>query len=315
MSLTEIDVFKIRKKLKQPFKTSSGILSEKDIILLVFKEDNMDTFIYELPFSPSMGEMPDSFINKLENNLSSSFLSNAISWYDFMKSGEKIYRSSVSERTKIITYGIDEINYDRGSLIRLKGSSANMSSVVNFSKSTNDKWMIDFNGSLNIEMLNRFIKEVDLKNCVAVEQPLAKEYSGRLNYNKNISFRADESVSLHKDISILKQIGYSSVVLKPLYYTAGELTRLLLDAEKLQVRTIVGSVSCDNIFLDFCKVVNQMCSIYIENLSDSSSMFLEPFLTENIYSIEDERIKINQEIFTELRTLFAPAMSIRPSDL
>ena len=47
------------KSLSLLFSTASGVLSEKEIIqLLFFDSTNNPIFAYELPLSPSLGEMP-----------------------------------------------------------------------------------------------------------------------------------------------------------------------------------------------------------------------------------------------------------------
>ena len=295
-------IYRISKTLKRPFSTSSGTLTHKDIIVIVFENNHRPEFIFELPFSPSMGEMPDSFIENMQNG-NSYYFDVARSWYEYFKARQKLPLVSNPIEQCIHTYGIGDIEFSDSGLIRMKGAATNLDELIKLSWRINKEWMVDFNASLDEKQLQTFLQKANLQDCLCIEQPIRKDFDKSLHDFSFKKFRADESMAYFKQIAKIKKLGYTSVVLKPIYYKANDFFALLKDASELGIDTIIGSVSCDNIFMDFCKLLNNSTSIYTQNLDEEESMFADAFKTHAIYSFKNNEIVINEEIFKELQSL------------
>ena len=122
-------IYRISKTLKRPFSTSSGTLTHKDIIVIVFENNHRPEFIFELPFSPSMGEMPDSFIENMQNG-NSYYFDVARSWYEYFKARQKLPLVSNPIEQCIHTYGIGDIEFSDSGLIRMKVAATNLDELI-----------------------------------------------------------------------------------------------------------------------------------------------------------------------------------------
>lgn len=85
----KIEVYSRYAPLKNAFKTASGILTEKQILQLLFWQGEHPVFLFELALSPSLGEMPPVLLEQLSRegghllleNVQSKMVHRAVSYF------------------------------------------------------------------------------------------------------------------------------------------------------------------------------------------------------------------------------------------
>lgn len=298
----KIKIYKKNKILKQSFSTASGTLNEKEIIQILFFENEEPVFIYELPLSPSLGEMPIDVFTRLTKEqfgafTTSTHLRRAFSYYESLPKINFDSRMLPLIELNLVTYGIhDWPNTNNNAVNRLKCNSRNINSLIQYSKNAMNKWVVDFNGSLNEEEFLYFLKYAALKNCIWVEQPLKPGVLNILFLNETpIPIFADEDM-LYLSQKNFHESGYKGCFLKPIRHNCLELMTWLKFVHEKEIPCIIGNPICDIVSISLSQLFNQVSTVKV-NYSGLTSDFIGEQFSENVYFFKEGRVNINKNIF------------------
>ena len=295
-----IDFYIKSRDLIQPFKTSRSEVSKKDILIIIF--DNK--FPFELPLSPSMGEMPNDTILMAKEKKLSRMTKRALSYYKGMILDP--FTLPIVEPIKqfhTITYDINNKNIQEGDYLqRFKGSVDNMQTIIDWSHANNDTWTVDFNEGLNHEQLKYFIDNAKLDNCVFIEQPIP---SGDFSLPESpVDYWVDEGL---KNLSPNKflESPFKGFMLKPIAFNFDEFHEWIAMAVKNEVPFFVSGLTCDNLHHEFLKAWNN-CSTYQNIYPRTAAFFTEELdISPDLYEKNDyldaiKKIKSSFEHITNI---------------
>lgn len=253
----KIDLYSKILHLNQKFTTARSSISKKEILFLVFKVENEEQFAYELPLSPSMQAMPLDIHKEFYvlqnkditlNQISNKYIINSISYYInliLLKKTMPVCKPSEILNFKTVSISKEPIllvEYQSLNCIpRFKGSLENLDQLIHFSKSTNQKWAVDFNASLDQINFIKFCKSVNFENCVYIEQPLPV---GELNYkiksHCQAKIFADEEMRRMSPDTYDFQL-WDGFSLKPINYNYTELINWIHFAQSRKINFFIGS--------------------------------------------------------------------------
>ena len=304
----KIDLYSKIYHLEQEFTTARSSIRKKEILFLVFKSENVDQFVFELPLSPSMGSMPIDIYkefhywqNKKINRkqLSNKYINSAISYFVnliMFKKSLPVFEPMKIYNFSTIPISKDQLKLDHFqsaiSIPRFKGSADNLDWLIHFSKSTDLKWAVDFNASLNQDNFINFSKRVNFDNCVYIEQPLpVGEFNYELkSYCNTIVFADEELKGLspsNYDLNLWD--GFS---LKPINYDFDELMSWLYFAQLNKINYFIGSQINDLIDQSFSNCWN-FCSTW--------QLKLAPIHKQYYYLCPQNTMKLNSETFEYIK--------------
>lgn len=317
----EIECYFADKALSTPFSSASGTLSKKTFIQLLFKEDEAYQFIYELPLSPSLGEMPIDLLQAFEGKdnafsgptIPSPIIQNALSYYLYFQT-HRLTPVTAQEKFKIVTVGIDqEYQTTNESVVhRFKGAKKNLGHLIHLSQELGNPWIVDFNQSLDQEDLIYFISRANLKHCLYIEQPLkAGTASAELLKSLASPIFADEEVPFI-EWQIFHQSGYAGVVLKPLRLNAERLFEWLRFCDQQSVPALIGGMFSDSIALEFNRFLNQFTSWQLDYsanpiIADLLNPLLPPY---PLFFLENQKLVVNPDVFSLVKTNYDYRFSI-----
>lgn len=295
-----IDFYLTSRKLKRPFKTARSEVSEKDVLILVFDNE----FAFELPLSPSMGEMPSETIDQAKKNQISMMTQRALSFYQGMTASDFKRPEVMPQKTfHTITYDINSTEIEEGSYLqRFKGSSENMSEIIDWSQNHKDTWTVDFNAGLNEEELRTFLKEADLENCQFIEQPMP---AGDLTLPKSpVPYWVDEGLKELAPNRFLES-AYKGFMLKPLAFDFPRFLEWMNFAKENQIPFFISGLACDNLFFSFLRYWNK-CSTWRNIYPERAGFFIND-LEININPYETGNFS---EVIEKIRADFEKVCSL-----
>lgn len=283
-----IDFYLCKKKLKSTFESASGILKEKNILILTFRRQEEIEFAFELPLSPSMGEMITDVLDQAKAGKHSKYLQIAISYFKALIVEKRSIplNKNLTNAINVTTYGIgsnSQLQFNAEEVIRLKASPNTIEEIIAFSHSTKNKFIVDFNQSLSLELFQDFSDRVSSRQLLYVEQPLVKNEIVPIS---KFPVWADESISYYQSLEQILERGYTGFVLKPLHYEFDKLVEIVAAANTLKVPCIIGGVISDSLHACFLDVFQSATSLKVKNLDQSFEGDLEPYLSsDNPYEI------------------------------
>ena len=299
----QIKIFHANKMLKNEFITASGCLKEKEILMVIFYINELPTFLYELPLSPSLGEMPRDILTILDRKKIQAFnlsphLKRACSYFfglalhDFRS---EFYCPLYS--LKMCTYSLHEWpEQEDNHIFRLKCNAKNLNQLILYSKRINSQWTVDFNGSLNKELFLCFLQKANFKNCLWIEQPLKSgELSHSLAKNSRIPIYADEDVTFMRPENFIES-PYKGLMLKPIRHDFPEFLKWLQFAHRFKIPCLIGNQICDVVSSSFCRFFNRLSTVEVIFENTSSCLQGADFHEEIFYN-EQNMMKINKNIF------------------
>lgn len=289
-----IDFYLCKKKLRSNFESASGVLKEKDILILTFKRQEEVEFAFELPLSPSMGEMIADVIANAQRGVHSKYLQIAISYFKRLIIEKRSIPLSHNSKDaiRVMTYGIGDSSKSQlnaEEVVRLKASPNSLEDIIDFSHLTQNKFIVDFNQSLSLVQFQDFSNRVSLSQLLYVEQPLEKN---EIVPKSKFSVWADESISHFQSVEKILEQGFSGFVLKLLHYDFDKLVEIVEAANTLKVPCIVGGVISDSLHACFLDVFQKAVSLRVKNLDESFDGDLEP----SLYSENPYRINLSNDI-------------------
>jgi len=284
-----VDFHLINRQLIRPFKTARSEVSKKDVLILIFNNE----FAFELPLSPSMGEMPDETISMAKKGIASPMVLRSLGFYKGMNSNnQNISKVSPLKKFHTITYDINNKEYHEGNYLqRFKGSAHNMNEIAEWSHKNKDQWTIDFNAGLSKEELESFIEMADLSNCLFIEQPLLPGASSLPE--APVDYWADEELKELAPNKFLES-NFRGFMLKPLAFDFQEFCDWITFANKSEIPFFISGLACDNLFFSFLKYWNSF-STWQNVYPESSNFFTEQLsLVQNPYETNNFKDVIEQ---------------------
>ncbi len=284
-----IDFYLCKKKLRSTFESASGVLKEKEILILTFRRQEEVEFAFELPLSPSMGEMINDVLEKARAGKHSKYLQIALSYFKALIVEKRSIpvNKNQADFINVVTYGIGshtQLQLDAEEIVRLKANPDTIEEIIEFSHSTKNKFIVDFNQSLSLELFQDFSHRVSSKQLLYVEQPLVKDATVP---SSPFPVWADESVSYYQSVEKILEQGFSGFVLKPLHYEFDKLVEIVTAANTHNVPCIIGGVISDSLHACFIDVFQSATSLKVTNLDQSYEGDLDPGLCSvNPYRLE-----------------------------
>lgn len=302
MSL-KIKIYQAEKVLKQSFTTSSGCLKKKTIFQVLIYEDQRFHFIYELPLSPSLGEMPDEIKatllrDQLHAFQTSTHLKRALSWCHMMLKDYTDFLNYQPLQTFLLeTFGIGDWPLTgQEKLVRLKCNLQSVESLITYSWTTSNQWSVDFNGSLEESTWLYFTRHVNFKNCVWIEQPLpACQLTHALARYSSAPIYADEEMA-YLSPSLFLTSPFKGFILKPIRHDYAPFMEWLYLAQQFKIPCIIGNNVCDTIALALCQFFNQVCTVRLLEDSPLTSFFHGNFFEKELFKLNKGQLTINDEV-------------------
>lgn len=294
-----IKVFYSEKYLNQPFCTQSGSLKKKGIFQIAFYKGEMLDFIYEVPLSPSLGEMPKDLFHLFSSHKMEAFdrsvnLKRAISYYHGMKKFP--LKEETPRKMRINTYGIGDWAHNLfQDIARLKCDGKNVVKLIEFSFETDHPWCVDFNASLNENQWKYFLAASNLRHCQWIEQPLPiNKLTDRLASLSPIDLYADEEMSQLTPKQFLNS-PYRGFMLKPVRHDFEHLIKWIEFSRHYQIPAMINSLVSDCVSISLCKFFNRYMTIEIEEFG-SDPFFQGNIFDSEIYLINDGVLSINNNV-------------------
>ena len=217
------------------FKTARSSLRHKKTCFAVFYLNDKLDFIFELPLSPSMGEMPEELITQFKMKIITPMLNRAIEIYRFFKIDDFEFpkENRYDKEYSFETFGIgDEPQLKSNEIVRLKGDPSSLKQIISYSLKTKQDWMVDFNSSLTMDEFSFFLGKIDKKHLIGIEQPVAENLN--ITAPPNIIMWADETLRTQNgNLRECIKLGYNGFILKPIYFSPSQCMQLLQESQIL----------------------------------------------------------------------------------
>lgn len=295
--------------LKESFVSASGKLNRKIIIQLVFFQKENPCFIFELPLSPSLGEMPTDVLDELNkfnksfsvHQVNSKYFEIAWSYFEGLFLNDFLgfdIRKQKEIYFKTLSIGSDKPDKycNRYTVCKFKSSPSSMEDVVRISKTMNSPWSVDFNRSLSIDNFLYFIGKARLDFCMFIEQPLSlgemNEEIAKMCY---VPIYADEDMAVLNKSSF-KESGYEGLVLKPIRHNFYELISWIDFAIDFDIPFLFGNMVSDSVADDLVKFFNQYASLKIIGKTN----YFSHNLHRPTYLMSNKRLTVNYNILKSI---------------
>lgn len=281
------------------FKTARSSLRNKKICFVVFYLDDKLDFIFELPLSPSMGEMPEELITQFKMQTITPMLNRAIEIYRFFKIDDFEFpkENQPDKEYSFETFGIgDEPQLTANEIVRLKGDPSSIMKIISYSLKAKQDWMVDFNSSLTMDEFSFFLGKIEKKHLIGIEQPVAENLS--ITAPSNIIMWADETLRTQNgNLRECIKLGYNGFILKPIYFSPSQCMQLLQESQIHHYPMLVSDVNCDSVYSSFIYFLNQFSSWKILNCPFKSPHFFNTidFQTPFYFLNEKRRLAINDK--------------------
>ncbi|PJD96466.1 MAG: hypothetical protein CK425_05700 [Parachlamydia sp.] len=289
-------VYRANRELKKGFETQSGTLVKKIILQIIFHKRDEPKFIYELPLSPSLKEMPDEIEEMLKVQQSVAFeksihLKRSLSYLKgILKTGLFLSSKFTVNELSLTTYGIGNWPTDREqSIARLKCNQKVLDSLISYSLKTENRWVADFNGSLNPKELVDFVNKANLVNCLWLEQPLQYgEMTPSLANLVSTPIYADEDMEYLSPEGFFAS-GFSGMVIKPIRHNYCNLVDWMGLAQRKSIPCIIGAPVCDAISMAHCRFFNQYATMRVKGIG-LDSFFCGPHEVDELFPCDGSTI-------------------------
>lgn len=303
-----VEVYRADRKLKDAFVTHSGALVKKVIIQLIFYQNGKPVFVYELPLSPSLKEMPQDIENTLQVYQALAFqkslhLKRALS-----------YLKGIGNTALVVTKPIHECIFNtfsigkwpkahENNIAKLKGDAASLDALIAYTHSTDNLWVADFNGSLNINEFLRLAKKGNLKNCVWLEQPLATGImTPSLAKEMACPIYADEEMDRLSPEAFWDS-GYKGLVIKFLRHDYPQLIDWITFCQQNSIPCLASMPVCDVVAMSICRFFNAYMTVQQKDLG-TDTFFHSPHLSEELFL--SDGVTINGCWIDFIRTHYTP---------
>ena len=314
-----IDFYLCKKKLKSTFESASGALKEKSILVLTFRRQEEDCkeveFAFELPLSPSMGENIIDVLDQAKAGRHSKYLKIAISYFKALIVEKRSIplNKNLADAIDVTTYGIgstSQLQFNPKEVIRLKASPNTIEEIIAFSKTTKNKFIVDFNQSLSLELFQDFSERVSLSQLLYVEEPLFKN---EIVPSSKFPVWADESMSYCQNLEQILERGFTGFVLKPLHYEFDKLVEVVEAANSRKVPCIIGGVISDSLHACFLGIFQASTRLKVKNLDQSFAGDLVPSLSlMNPYKLNfNNELTFDEKAIRELYNQYEKIYSIK----
>lgn len=292
-------------ELKAPFSSASGSLSRKMEFVLKFTEDNgyVDQFVIELPLSPSHGEMPEDIISAVKSRqlYRSKYFKNCLSYFLFLnsfldssKKNKNTEKVAINHTTLSIGQNFQFRSKPSG-IIKVKASSHNFLQIKRYINKSSEKFIVDFNASLDVDQLLTFMHKINKRQIFGIEQPLRADAKVP---TLGVCTIADETLAVY-GYDELDKYGYNGFVLKPFATNVMELSKCVKNIKGYL--GLVGSNVSGPIDTSFCNLINNYFTVRLTPAT--SSYFSNHPLNNSIsklISIANSRVTFSPEIFSYL---------------
>ena len=317
---TKIEIYSCDRPLVNSFASASGTLKRKRVIQIVFIQKSIDRFIFELPLSPSLGEMPEDVLFECMAwdkeisyiDIKSKMLKRSIKYFQWSLQSSFVLSKLVPIKKYIfqtIPIGQNKRLIRNDVLHRYKGSSNNLEGLIKITLEQNEPWSVDFNGSLNYEQWELFCSKAFFAKCAYIEQPLA---IGKLNQEMAnlcpVALYADEEMEWLSNENFVSS-PYSGMVLKPIRHDPDELIKWIEIARAYKIPCVVGGMVCDYVASAFEEFWNKLMTIQHKEFCITSFFDLEPWKYP-VYYDEATEIKVNKQIFDYVRSEYKLVKSV-----
>lgn len=293
-------IYRANRELKEGFASHSGTLLKKVILQIIFYQKDEPKFIYELPLSPSLKEMPNEIeeMLKVQHSLAfekSSHLKRSLTYLKgISKTKHFLNTKSTIRKLSLNTYSIGNWPKQKeNAIVRLKCHPEALDSLIKYSKQTKNSWAADFNGSLSIQELVHFANAANLNHCVWLEQPLQV---GRMfpSLVKNFlsPIYADEEME-YLSPELFSMSGFGGLVIKPIRHDFNDFINWMKFAQEKCIPCIIGAPVCDAISMAICRFFNQYATLKLKEIG-LDSFFLGPYETEDLFT--SNRFTINKKL-------------------
>ena len=164
-------------------------------------------------------------------------------------------------------------------VLRFKGSPDNLDDIVIFSMKTSRHWCVDFNGSLDVELLKKTADEINFERCLFVEQPLpVGMQTAALGAILPVLVIADEELASITPTELLKR-GFGGGVLKTIRHDYEDFTNWINFTQLHGLPCILGNMVCD------------YATLQLNNLLTSSFTWQLPPVPEGLSFLKGETFK------------------------
>ncbi len=313
----ELELFSSKKELIRPFKTARSTVSKKEILIIVFYLEKLPVFAFELPLSPSLGEMPVDVIKYFKSknrlDLKSVMVERAISYFKGLKSVKNFNRPK-NQLVKIFkTLGINDFPelIDKETIYRFKASKKNIKDINQFVLSNNIKWCVEFNQSLDIKEFESILSEINFSKCEYIEAPFDFNYTDK-KIKSNIPIFADEILSTIDKVQFVNY-DFKGAMLKPLKFNFDELLSWINYSYERNLPFYISNVASDtlgNCFIDFWNNL----SLYKYEMDYNFNSFFADSLTfeKNPYEItKTDEFYFDASCVDEIKKNYKSIASIR----